>query len=63
MTIPTRTIDPIVKILLERSIPSEDRDHSSTDKLMIETLRSVQLANLICTNTIMSLVANRDASG
>ena len=63
MTTPNRKIDPIVKILLERNAAHRDQIESSTSIDIIETLRSVQLANLICTNAILDLVVDRAANG
>ena len=63
MTTPNRTIDPIVKILLERNAPLKDQIESTASIDIIETLRSVQLANLICTNAILDLVVNRAVNG
>ena len=63
MTTPNRTIDPIVKILLERNAPLKDQIKPSTPIDIIETLRSVQLANLICTNAIFDLVVDRAVDG
>lgn len=59
MTTQTSTIDPIVEILLERSMPKRDHPHDAS-KATIETLRSIQLANFVYTNTILDLVAGRD---
>ena len=55
----TGTNDPMVEILLERSMSGENQPIDSR-RAMIETLRSVQLANLVYTNTILDLVAGRD---
>ena len=63
MTTPNRKIDPIVKILLERNAPLKDQIEPSTPLDIIETLRSVQLANLICTNAILDLVVDRATNG
>ena len=53
------TIDPIVEILQERSMSNKDQPHDAS-KATIETLRSIQLANFVYTNTILDLVAGRD---
>ncbi len=53
------TIDPIVEILLERSMSKKDQPHDAS-KATIETLRSIQLANFVYTNTILDLVAGLD---
>ena len=63
MTTPNRTIDPIIQILLERNAPLKDQIESTTPLDIIETLRSVQLANLICTNAILDLVVDRATNG
>ena len=51
----THTNDPMIEILLERS-RSRDDQPISPHKAMIETLRSIQLANFVYTNTILDLV-------
>jgi len=63
MTTPNRTIDPIVKILLERNAPLKDQIESTAPIDIIETLRSVQLANFVCTNAILDLVVDRAING
>ncbi len=63
MTTQTSNIDPIVEILLERSMSSEDQiEYQPVDshREMIETVRSIQRANFVYTNTILDLVAGRD---
>ena len=55
----TGTNDPMVEILLERSMSGENQPHNAS-KATIETLRSIQLANFVYTNTILDLVAGRD---
>jgi len=59
MTTLGRTVDPMVEILLERSLSSENQPPDSHNAT-IETLRSIQLANFVYTNTILDLVAGRD---
>ena len=59
MTTLDRTVDPMVEILLERSMSGENQPIDSR-RAMIETLRSVQRANFIYTNTMLDLVAGRD---
>ena len=63
MTTPNRKIDPIIQILLERNTLLKDQIEPATSIDIIETLRSVQLANLICTNAILDLVVDRAVNG
>ena len=55
----THTNDPMVEILLERSMSGENQPIDSR-RAMIETVRSIQRANFDYTNTILDLVAGRD---
>ena len=55
----TDTNDPMVEILLERSMSGENQPIDSR-RAMIETVRSIQRANFVYTNTILDLVAGRD---
>lgn len=59
MTTLSRTIDPMVEILLKRSMSSDDptRDQpADSHREMIETVRSIQRANYVYTNAILDLV-------
>ena len=59
MTTLGRTVDPMVEILLKRSMSGDDQPRDC-HKATIETLRSIQRANFVYTNTILDLVAGRD---
>ncbi len=59
MTTLDRTVDPMIEILLERSMSGESQPIDSR-RAMIETVRSIQRANLVYTNTILDLVAGQD---